>query len=180
VLPTESAVVVPIPEAENAVGRFRAQLDESATWGVPPHVTILYPFVHPDRIDDQVLASLAEGIRTVSATRIVLTRVDWFGEQVAWLAPEPDRPFRDLMKAVCSRFPDCPPYGGGHPDPTPHLTIGADGPLSDLRAAAKAVEVHLPIAVDVTTAHLICGSQEPHSWHTVAEIPLAQASPPGH
>jgi hypothetical protein len=32
---------------EPAVSRHRARLDRAAAWGVPAHVTILYPFVTP-------------------------------------------------------------------------------------------------------------------------------------
>ena len=41
----ESAVLVPVPEAERAVSRHRARLDGAAARGVPAHVTVLYPFV---------------------------------------------------------------------------------------------------------------------------------------
>ena len=44
---SESAVIVPVPEAEPAVGGLRAALDRAAVWGVPAHVTLLYPFVTP-------------------------------------------------------------------------------------------------------------------------------------
>ena len=36
--PAETAVLVPVPEAERVVGRHRARLD-----GVPAHVTVLFP-----------------------------------------------------------------------------------------------------------------------------------------
>ena len=46
----QSAVLVPVPEAERAVSRHRTRLDRAAAWGVPAHVTILYPFVAPSAI----------------------------------------------------------------------------------------------------------------------------------
>jgi len=48
---TESALIVPVPEAEPVVGEFRASLDRCAGWGVPAHVTVIYPFRAPDRLD---------------------------------------------------------------------------------------------------------------------------------
>jgi hypothetical protein len=42
---TYSAVLVPVPEAERVVSRYRARLDGAAALGVPAHVTVLYPFV---------------------------------------------------------------------------------------------------------------------------------------
>lgn len=172
VRPTESAVVVPLLEAQEAVGSWRAALDRSAGWGVPPHVTVLYPFIPPKRIDDGVLADLAKAVKSVPAFDVVLARPAWFGDAVLWLAPEPDRPFRALTAAVFARFPDHPPYGGAHADVVPHLTVGHDMPVELLQAAADAIEEHLPIQAHVAAAHLIQGSHEPASWHTVAELPL--------
>jgi hypothetical protein len=50
VTPTQSAVLVPVPEAERAVSRHRARLDAAAALGVPAHVTVLFPFVPPSEI----------------------------------------------------------------------------------------------------------------------------------
>ncbi len=44
-------------------------------------------------------------------------RREWFGEDVPWLAPEPDEPFRDLTAAVWRAFPEQPPYGGAFDGP---------------------------------------------------------------
>src|SRR3954454_4262257 len=72
--PTESAVLVAVPEAEDVVGRFRARLDRSAAWGVPPHVTVLYPFVSADRIDSPVLDRLTRAVGSVPAFDVTLAR----------------------------------------------------------------------------------------------------------
>lgn len=173
--PTESAVLVPLPEAEPVVGRFRADLDLAASRGVPAHVTVLYPFVAPDRLDHQVLGVLAEAVASVTAFDVTLARISWFGEKVVWLAPEPDAPFRALISAVGRRFPDLAPYGGAHADPVPHLTVGHDAPVEVLRAAAEAIGPRLPVRAHVTAVWLMRGSAEAASWQTVAELPLRPA-----
>lgn len=170
--PYESAVIVAVPAAEAAVGRFRAELDRSALWGVPAHVTVLYPFVPPEHINHDVVAALSAAVGTVPGFDVTFSRVAWFGDDVAWLAPEPDQPFRALTAAVWQRFPDHPPYGGAFDDVVPHLTIGHDAPVPVLRAAADAVAPHLPIRTRVAAVRLIQGSREPDSWRTVAELPL--------
>ena len=58
---TQSAVIVAIPEAEAAVAALRLRLDPAAAWGVPAHVTVLYPFLPPDEIDGRALAE--RGVR---------------------------------------------------------------------------------------------------------------------
>lgn len=170
----ESAVIVPVREAEPAVGHLRSRLDPSAAWGVPAHVTVLYPFVPPALIDAGVLAQVGEAIRTVATFRATFTRIEWFGDQVVWLAPEPARAFADLTAAVCERFPDYPPYGGTFADVVPHLTVGDGAPAAELRRAEEAVRGHLPISTEVATAQVICGSPDPESWHPIAELPLGR------
>ena len=45
--PTHSALIVAVAEAEPAVADHRERLDRAATWGVPAHITVLYPFLPP-------------------------------------------------------------------------------------------------------------------------------------
>jgi 2'-5' RNA ligase len=170
--PTESAVIVAVPEAEDVVGPHRAELDRAASLGVPAHVTVLYPFAPPAKIDDRVISALADALQSVPAFGITSARVAWFGDEVVWLAPEPDQPFRDLIGVVSASFPDYPPYGGTHTELIPHLTIGHAAPVEALRAAARAVEPHLPIEACIRTALVIQGRDAPRSWQTVAVLPL--------
>ncbi|MFD2078286.1 2'-5' RNA ligase [Actinopolymorpha cephalotaxi] len=175
--PSESAVIVAVREAEPVVGHLRSRLDPSAAWGVPAHVTVLYPFVPPELIDAAVLARAGEAIRTVASFRATFARVEWFGDQVVWLAPEPARAFAELTAAVCERFPEFPPYGGAFAEVVPHLTVGDGAPAAELRQAAEHVRGHLPISTEVAAAQVICGSPEPGSWQSwrpVAELPLGR------
>ena len=171
----ESAVIVAVPEAERAVSSWRARLDPAAGWGVPAHVTVLYPFLPPAEIDDAVLEQLAAAVAAVPAFDCTLARVSWFGAAVVWLDPDPAEPFRELTARVWRGFPQCPPYGGQHDEPIPHLTVGVGAALSDMRDAERSVQALLPIRARVTLARLICGSMEPNSWHTVQELPLGPA-----
>jgi 2'-5' RNA ligase len=171
--PTVSAVLVAVPEADDILSRFRARLDRSAAWGVPAHVTVLYPFVHPDRLDPTVLDRLAAAVGSVPAFDVTLARLSWFGDDRLWLAPEPDHPFRALTAAVWRQFPDHPPYGGIHEDPIPHLTVGHDAPAEVLEEAADAIRPLLPIQARVTRALLMQGAPDADLWHTVAVLPLA-------
>jgi len=56
---SESAVLVPVPEAERAVSPHRSRLDGAAVLGVPAHVTILFPVVPPTAITPAVVDALA-------------------------------------------------------------------------------------------------------------------------
>ena len=128
----------------------------------------------PVDVDEHVLARLTAAVGTVPAFDCVFARTEWFGDDVLWLAPEPDAPFRDLIRAVVSAFPAHLPYGGMYDEPTPHLTIGERrlGSTAELTAAEDAVRAHLPIRALVDRAVLLAGRPEPGTWRRVAEFPL--------
>ena len=171
---TQTAIIVPVAAADPVVEPYRRALDHSAAWGVPAHVTALYPFVPPARLDAGVVEAAREVAAGVSAFDCVFERVEWFGADVVWLAPEPAEPFRELTHALWRRFPACPPYGGEFPDPVPHLTVGSTrlGDLPALRVAADELRGELPFSARVDRALLISGSDATGSWWTVAELPL--------
>lgn len=170
----QTALIVPISEAEPAVGRFRASLDSSASWGVPAHVTVLYPFLPPERIDGAVLATVREIVAAVPRCDVSFTHVGWFGDTVVWLAVRPDHPFRDLTAAVWRRFPEAPPYAGAHTEVVPHLTIGHDGARTLLEDAAAAVSAVLPIHATIEVVRLIAGTPGRSPWRTVCDFPLGR------
>ena len=174
----ETALLVTLPEVADVVDRYRLQLDLAAGWGVPPHLTVTYPFLAPREVDDAVLAGLGELFAAHPAFDSALARTAWFGEEVLYLAPDPDAPFRELTAAVQGAFPDHPPYRGAHGEPHPHLSIGQRrlGDLAGLRSAEEALTARLPLPVHVASVQLWAGSREPGSWRQVADLPLG---PPG-
>lgn len=58
----QTAVIVPVPATERVVGRHRARLDRAAGWGVPAHVTVLYPFLLPEELGPDALDRLGAAI----------------------------------------------------------------------------------------------------------------------
>ena len=112
-MPGDDGHVDPVPPspvaAESAVSGHRARFDRAATWGVPAHVTVLYPFVAPPAITAATIAVLAGAVGTISAFDCEFSATAWFGEEVIWLAPRPDEPFRALTHAVSAALPGtCP------------------------------------------------------------------------
>lgn len=179
----ETAVLVPVREAERVVSPHRSRLDGAAALGVPAHVTVLFPFVPPPEITPSVVDALAAAVASVSAFGCEFPATSWFGEDVLYLAPRPGEPFRALTRAICAAFPGYLPYGGAFADTIPHLTIGERergggrpagevGGVADLRAAEAAVLPQLPVLAQVSRVWLMAGGSAPGSWHTLAELPL--------
>lgn len=175
--PTATAIVVPVPEAEPVIGAHRRTLDHTEAWGVPAHVTVLYPFVPPHDLTAATIEVVRDCLHPVEAFDCVFSETRWFDEHAVWLAPDPAEPFRTLTMAVWRRFPDHPPYRGAHPDVVPHLTMGTDrrGDLAGMRRAERQVREHLPVRARVDRVLLLAGTDAPNAWRTVAELALPGA-----
>ena len=71
----ESAILLCVPEAEALVHEWRLKGDPSAAHGVPAHVTLLYPFLPVESLDEGVLAELAWFFRGIDAFPVRFTSV---------------------------------------------------------------------------------------------------------
>ncbi len=168
----ESALVVRVPEAEPVVAQWRSRYDPAATWGVPAHVTVLYPFVPPDRIDGELTDRISEVIGTIAAFDATFATIDQFGNDVLILRPAPSGRFSALTSAVVTEWPDYLPYEGVHDEVIPHLTVADMGPDGPFDAIAEKMLSGLPILTTVNKVDLMVGSYEPGSWHTIATFAL--------
>jgi hypothetical protein len=172
--PVESALVVIVPEAEALVGAWRRRFDPSSTWGVPAHVTVLYPFVAPAALDAGVRARVAALVEGLGPFTSSLAAVRSFGDEVLYLAPDPDLPFRRLTELLASAFPEHPPYGGAFAEPRPHLTITEGAPRAAMRSARIAIEPRLPVACSASEVVLMAGSPAAATWRVLEVFQLRQ------
>ena len=126
--PTEgdSALIVAIPEAESVVARFRIVHDAVAAYGIPAHVTVIYPFVPRAHLTNEVRDAVSAIFGAIPAFDYRFDRVGRFGDTTVYLEPEPADSFVGLTNAIHARWPEHPPYGGVHDVVIPHLTV-ADG-----------------------------------------------------
>ena len=170
--PTHSAVVLPVPEAGAVVEAWRQRFDRSAAWGVPAHVTLLFPFVPPAGIDDEVKASLAAALRGVGTVSFELAELRRFDDGTLYLQPSPDDRLRELTARVVAAFPDYPPYGGAVADPHPHVTVGEAAFAAESAEAETAIAARLPIPCQVEEAWLMAGAAEPGGWSVVERVAL--------
>jgi 2'-5' RNA ligase superfamily len=160
-MPRRTALIVAVPEAEPAVGALRLQHDSSAPLGVPAHVTILFPFLPPERIDEAALRAVFASRPTFEFT---LDRVERFDSGLVWLHPEPSEPFAALTRLVWSAWPDHPPYEGAHDTVIPHLTVSEE-PIE--------LDLALPIAARASHVTLIEEEEPGGRWAARLELPLS-------
>jgi 2'-5' RNA ligase len=168
-----SGLVVLVPEAEAVVGPYRDRLDESATRGVPAHVTVLFPFVPADALDAQTHDQVGAVVAAVSAFGYAFTHTSWFGDEVLWLAPDDPAPFRDLTQRLFAAFPAHPPFGGEFDDVVPHLTVGHRRPQPALEAAEREIRPFLPVTGTASEVVLLAEDAPGGRWARRASFPLA-------
>jgi hypothetical protein len=159
-----SALVVPVPEAEEVVGRYRRRLDPTARDGMPAHVTVVAPFAPPSEIDEPLVARLAAVFGELAPFDFALSKVGWFDRRVTYLAPEPGLPFVDMTTLVTSAFPSYRPYRGEFAEVVPHLTVGEAAHPLRLRHAAERVRPRLPIRARATEVWLMTIDDERARW----------------
>jgi 2'-5' RNA ligase superfamily protein len=148
-----TALVVLVPEADDAVGAHRLRHDANAARGVPAHVTVLFPFRSPvDETTSEQLARMCRGFKRFEAR---FASVGRFPGEVVWLAPEPSAIFAALLATTASQFPDCPPYAGTIQEPIPHLTVGENMSIADADELTDALASALPVTTSVTELSLL-------------------------
>lgn len=118
----ETALICRVPEAERYIAHHRQRFDPPARRNVPAHVTVLYPFMEPARVDAQVLATLREVTAAVPCFDYRLRATGRFPSSL-YLAPEPPGYFAALTDHVHRAFPDYPPFAGKFAVVVPHVTV---------------------------------------------------------
>jgi len=169
-----SALFALVPEAEPHVAHLRERFDPAARRGLGAHITILYPLLAPERLDQGALRRVAEIAAGVGAFRFKLTHVARFPSTI-YLAPKPASRFADLHERFHEAFPALD--AGPHAAYVPHLSVarnlagddhGVDAELKSLLAR------HGPI--DCVCSRLSLMENGTGLWREVHGFELAQGA----
>ncbi len=177
---TQTALIVPVPEVEPIVGRFRDRYDPAAADGIPAHVTVVYPFLPAQTISSDVIQSLSELFAGLLQFHAEFSEIRRF-PGVLYFAPIEDAPFRRLTERVVERYPEAPPYGGQFPQIVPHLTIAhvEDQVRLDDIAAQFAVAAKGKIPVRAVVRDVVLIEEANGTWRTKVRFPLKAVAAPG-
>ena len=156
-MPRESGIILPVPEAEAVVGHLRWLHDAQARYGVPAHITLLYPFTQPSRVGEAT-RGLQQLFRRVPAFEFSLVEVRRF-PSTAYLHPEPSATFVQLTEMLMQQWPEFPPYSGAFSTVIPHLTVADHVSTEVLDTVDRSVARQLPIRSRATAAWLMCSDE---------------------
>lgn len=167
----DTSIICRVPEAERFIAHYRQRFDPSARRNVPAHVTILYPFLPLDQIDEEVRQQLRDIASTVPAFHFRLRDIRRFPLSLN-LAPDPDAPFAALTSAVYRAFPDYPPFAGKFDVVVPHITI-AHGDEALLCEIDVELRIALPPAgVPARCEEMVLIENSSGRWETLETFAL--------
>ncbi|OEU99348.1 MULTISPECIES: 2'-5' RNA ligase family protein [Streptomyces] len=149
-----TALSVLLPEVDPLVRGWRARYDTAARHGGTAHLTVLFPFLHRDRIRAPQRAALAALYARHRPFTVTFGRCGSF-PGVLHLVPEPAAPLRALTAAAAARWPSHPPYGGVLGAVEPHLTVANSGGAGVHRRIAAQLTARLPVTARVSRVELV-------------------------
>ncbi|WP_157630561.1 2'-5' RNA ligase family protein [Kribbella catacumbae] len=172
-----TAILIAVPELTEFTDRWRsvsyspARPTAALTELIPPHVTVLIPWLRDPEPED--VQRLEDAVAAIEPFDLTFSSAGQFPNGTTWLRPEPFDQVRELMATVLAAFPECPPYGGDHPDPHPHLTIsssaqGSPALVAEAEAALASEEVPAIRLDDLT----IWREADDGVWQLTGSVPL--------
>jgi 2'-5' RNA ligase len=164
-------LIVPVPEAEDIVQRWRARLGPTIEASVPAHVTILFPFLTLAELDADGLADLHAHFMSTSSVEVTFSTAALFPD-VVYLAPEPRDWFIRWTQTLSARF-GLLPYGGLHAEVVPHLTVARHPDPAVLADIARQLTPALPLVTQVREVWLM-EELAAGGWSHTATFPLGR------
>lgn len=177
-----TALLIPTFDLDARAGEVWSRMNRTST--LPPHITLLFPFLPVSALTLEVQLRLASVFASESAFDYQLTRVGWFEGRVAYLEPEPRDRFTALISRLSREF-GVLPYEGAFEEVVPHLTLAEGRPLHRLKHAAARAQRRLPQRCRAAEAWLLVESGAA-GWQIAGRFPLGgmveiarQGSDPG-
>ena len=159
----ETALVVLLPELEPLIGGWRRRYTGDGPRGMPPHVTLIFPFADSAEVDDR-LERLEAVFGAFAPFETALPGTARF-PGLLYLRPEPAEPFAAITEALVEAFPEFPPYGGEFEEIVPHVTV-VQGDDEVVAAAERELASQLPVTIRVERAWLVEDTADGWRRHT--------------
>jgi 2'-5' RNA ligase len=152
--------------------RVRRRSATDADYGIPAHLTLLYPFIEPEGLDEAVRRRIATVAANHDPFEYRLVGAERW-PRVTYVSVAPVEPFVALQADLARAFPDHPIYG----EPAdfaflPHVTV-AEGPSVDHPAAtAEPAWAALPRPARATALEIL--ATDGGRWRLVWRLRLGR------
>lgn len=169
----ESVILIPVPQADPIVGKWREKYDKVALHGIPSHITLLFPFKNPTEVNEEVIYKLKIIFSKIKKFQFSLTEINTF-PGVVFLEPQPKEKFVELTKEIVKYFPENPPYGGKYPSINPHLTIGQLNSSQDINQIKKEIssDIQSKLPIQAIAEEVWLMVEKNNEWSVKVKIPF--------
>ncbi len=160
----ESAVIVPVLQADGLLRPWRPRWQPAAPVGIPAHVTLAYPFLPADELGTAALSGLSAVFGAQPPFSVSLGGV---GRRpgIVYLEVDPAEQLVALAAQVHAAFPASRSEWGGPERPlVPHVTALRSDDDEALDAAASALAVRLPLACRLAEVWLVQATGDTRAW----------------
>jgi 2'-5' RNA ligase len=171
-----TALIVPVSGLPDVIDLWRERTCAfKPSAGVPPHITLVFPFVAAAHVTDSFLSELSDLLRRRVRFTFDLRELRRFPTTL-YLAPEPSEPFAALSEVIADRYPECDPHVHAFGEVVPHLTV-AEGSAEVLEVAENEIRPLLPIRASCESAVLLVETRaHPTQWSVRLRLPLSVGS----
>jgi 2'-5' RNA ligase len=155
--------------------RVRRRGVVDAAYGIPAHITLLYPFVDPGALDPTVRKRLVDVAAAHRPIAFSLTAIaDW--PDTTYLVVEPADPFARLQADLQAAFPAHPIYGRADPafEFVPHVTLAEGDPSRPERLIPPRAALALPVSRRAGHLEVITTSGSPS--RTIWQLALGRGA----
>ena len=163
----ETAIVILLPELEPLVGGWRRRYTRDGARGMPPHVTLIFPFADGADLDGR-LGPLGRVLGAFAPFELAVTETARF-PGLLYLRPEPEESFVSMTEALESAFPALPSYGGEFDDIVPHITVAVANE-EVLAGIERELVPQLPVRARVERGWLV--ENTPAGWRRHTAFPM--------
>jgi 2'-5' RNA ligase superfamily len=152
--PGHSALVIPVPAADALLASVAARHPGIVREGMLAHVSLLYPFVAVNELDERVTSTLGELLVEQVPMPVEFVECYHRGGFVA-VRPDPIEGLTELVSATRRQWPEVVPYGGIYGDVEPHVTVAMCSSEEMAVAIEQEVSAQLPISAELREAWLV-------------------------
>ena len=166
-------IIVPPPDVCGYADHYRAQYMADQFHTIEPHITVTYPFVPYDQLEEAT-PRLREVLASCPPRRVSLRHFAIFPDEgILFIEPADPERVLSIYRAVLAEFPEYPAYGGKFGDNIrPHLTVGVIPDREKLQKVYDELAVQrLYIGFEVEQV-VVKYKLDDGIWDTWAELPL--------
>ena len=128
----KTSIDIIFPEIEELLGSWRKETIELSHKGVPPHISIVYPWINTP-LKQEDLTTIEEILSIEKIFTIEFNSIEKFENGVVFLGLSDSENIREIQKKIMNKYSGIKMYDGKIKNPIFHLTIAKINNNEDIK-----------------------------------------------